>query len=620
VNLFATLGFGHYLKRTCDRTLKPACKSAALTTAIGFSVFMNPIFPRLETSLKRLKKLPNDFLMPVLTTAVIVSLIFVAIGSLNTTNISQGFERGVTNDFQLQRLGDDIVYYDEVLTMSARMAAATGNLAWEKRYAAFEPELTRAIDRVIEINDQGYDLQIDPITKANIKLIDMEAKAFKLVEQQRSKEALSLLFSKEYKAQKEIYASGMQKWSEILRQKIKANLKKYGRGLFLSSVFSITSFWIMLIAWALLLMMIHQYIRNQKAAEKGLRQAKRQLEINHQELQTSEATLQQKTLTLETTLGELKQAQVQMVQSEKMSSLGQLVAGVAHEINNPVNFIHANLEPINDYMTGLLGLVDSYELHYPEPKPEIQQEIKSLELDFVRSDLPKILESMAVGTQRIRQIVLSLRNFSRSDEVGYKSVDIHEGLESTLLILQYRIKDKSECSAIEIVRDYAEALPKVECSPGQLNQVFMNLLSNAVDAIDDAYAQRSDRLSDNPSDNLDKSSDDPGDDLANPTKSADPAKSDDRGAITLRTQVQTIAGEDWVEIAIADTGLGIPETVQARIFDAFFTTKPVGKGTGMGLSISYSIITEKHNGRLICNSTLGQGTEFLIQLPLAAGV
>lgn len=534
----------------------------------------------------KLKKLPNDFLMPVLTAAVIISLIFVAIGSFNTTNISQGFERGVTNDFQLQRLGNKIVYYDEVLTMSARMAAATGNLAWEERYTAFEPELTKAIDSIIELNNEGYGLQIDPITKANIRLVEMEKEAFKLVEKKQSQAALALLFNDEYKSQKEIYASGMQQWSEVLSQKIEANLRKYGKGLFLSSIFSMVSFWIMLIAWALLLFMVNQYIHRRKAAEKGLRQAKRQLEMSHQELQTSETTLQQQNTTLECTLAALQQTQVQMVQSEKMSSLGQLVAGVAHEINNPVNFIHANLEPINEYMTGLLGLVDSYQHQYPDAPPEIQQEIETVELEFVRSDLPKILESMAVGTRRIRQIVLSLRNFSRSDETGYKSVDIHEGLESTLLILQYRLKDKDKLSAIEVVLDYG-TLPAVECSPGQLNQVFMNILSNAIDAIDDACEQRSDQQ---------------------------------RGPITVRTQTIKIDEEDWVEIAIADSGLGIPDEVKSRIFDAFFTTKPVGKGTGMGLSISYSIITEKHDGRLMCNSTPGEGTEFVIQLPVVSAM
>lgn len=559
-----------------NATPSALCKvTNAIVAAPGFLVFMN-------FSIIRLRKRPTDFLMSVLTIAVVISLVFVAIGSFNIAKISQGFERGVINDFQLQRLGEKIGYYDEVLTMSARMAAATGDLAWEERYYAFEPLLTDTIDRVIKLNNKDYDLQLDPVTKANIRLVEMEYESFRLIRQQKPQAALALLFSEEYKVQKEVYAIGMRRWSKILGQKIGESLKSYGEGLFLSSVFSIVSFWIMLITWTGLLFVINQYVCRQKAAEKRLRQAKRQLEVNHQDLQVSEAALQQKAATLEQTLQELQQAQVQMVQSEKMSSLGQLVAGVAHEINNPVNFIHANLSPISEYVTSLLGVVGSYQRHYPEPALEVQQEIEAADLDFIYSDLPKILGSMEVGTQRIRQIVLSLRNFSRSDESGCKCVDIHEGLESTLLILQYRLKDAGDCSALKVVRDYG-SLQKVECYPGQLNQVFMNVLSNAIDAIDDAYIQRGDGK---------------------------------RGEITVRTQAQKIGGKDWVEIAVADTGLGMSDDVRSRIFDAFFTTKPVGKGTGMGLSISYTIITEKHEGRLACKSTLGQGNEFIIQIPV----
>lgn len=530
------------------------------------------------------KKRTNDLLMPVLTVAVTISLTLVAIGSFSTAKLSQGFERGVTTDFQLQRLGDEISYYDEVLSMSARMAAATGDLAWEKRYKAFEPKLIAAIDQVIDLNTEAYDLRVEPITKASSRLIEMENAAFRLVREAKPENALALLFSDTFQRQKEIAASGMQRWSSLLDAKVDANLEAYGSGLFISSVFSAVSFWILLIVWILLLFGVNQYIQRRKAAEQGLRQAKQQLESNHQALQMSESALQQKARDLEHTLSELRQTQAQMIQSEKMSSLGQLVAGVAHEINNPVNFIHANLAPINEYATDLLSLISSYQTHYPTPVREVEAEIEAVDLAFVQSDLHKILSSMAVGTRRIRQIVLSLRNFSRSDETGIKSVDIHEGLESTLLILQHRLKESAELSAIEVVRNYG-SLPAVTCYPGPLNQVFMNILSNAIDAVDQASAE--------------------GDDTQ-------------MRRITLRTSVQKLGDDNWVEIAIADTGLGIPAAVQARIFDAFFTTKPVGKGTGMGLSISYTIVTEKHSGRLSCQSTPGQGAEFLIQLPVAA--
>ncbi|MEL6813899.1 MAG: ATP-binding protein, partial [Cyanobacteria bacterium J06598_3] len=280
----------------------------------------------------------------------------------------------------------------------------------------------------------------------------------------------------------------------------------------------------------------------------------------------------------ERTLEELKEAQVHIVQSEKMSSLGQLVAGVAHEINNPVNFIHANLQPINDYTDSLLTVVSAYQTHYPNPAPAIEDELEEADIDFIRTDLPKVLSSMRVGTQRIREIVLSLRNFSRADEQGLKPVDIHEGLENTLLILKHRLAEKSGQRAITIERNYGD-LPTVECYPGQLNQVFMNLLANAIDAIDEAAQQRD---------------------------------GTEEGRIVLRTSCFTRDDVTWVEIAIADTGLGIFEKIQARIFDTFYTTKPVGKGTGLGLSISHTIITKKHHGQLSCRSKPGEGSEFII--------
>lgn len=279
----------------------------------------------------------------------------------------------------------------------------------------------------------------------------------------------------------------------------------------------------------------------------------------------------------------LQQTQVQMVQQEKLSSLGQLVAGVAHEINNPVSFIHGNLTHAQTYVSDLLTLVHLYKAHYPHPTDEIQTMIDEVDLGFLSEDLPKLLSSMTVGTDRICEIVLSLRNFSRKDEAACKAVDIHEGLESTLLILQHRLKATSTCPATIVVRDYGQ-LPLVECYPSQLNQVFMNILANALDAMAEA--------------NVDKSYEEI---AVNPNR------------IIIRTN--TIS-DQWVEIAIADNGPGIPDAAKSRIFDPFFTTKPVGKGTGLGMSISYQIITQRHQGKLTCNSEPNQGTEFTIQIPL----
>ncbi|XZN89376.1 MAG: ATP-binding protein [Microcoleus sp.] len=285
---------------------------------------------------------------------------------------------------------------------------------------------------------------------------------------------------------------------------------------------------------------------------------------------------------LEITLEELHRTQSQIVQSEKMSALGQMVAGIAHEINNPVNFVHGNLRHINLYTKDLLRLLDSYQKQYPNPPQSLQNELDDMDINFLTQDMTKILQSMKVGTDRIRDIVLSLRNFSRLDQAEFKPVDLHQGLDNTLMILQHRLQANEERPAIEIVKEYAE-LPFVECYAGQLNQVFMNLLSNAIDALEESNAGHS------------------FEDIV--TKS---------NRIWIKT---TTIEPDWVQIAIADNGTGIPEKSRSRLFDPFFTTKPVGKGTGLGLSISYQV-AQKHGGKLWCDSTLGKGTNFIIEIPI----
>ncbi|MGC9506158.1 sensor histidine kinase [Baaleninema sp.] len=297
----------------------------------------------------------------------------------------------------------------------------------------------------------------------------------------------------------------------------------------------------------------------------------------------------ERTQELENTLRELKQTQMQLVQNEKMSSLGQMVAGVAHEINNPINFIYGNLSHAKDYTQDLLELLELYQKHYPEPDIEIRDKSEEIELDFLNEDLAKLYQSMTVGAERIREIVKSLRLFSRLDESEIKSIDIHDGIESTLTILINRLKAQKERPEIQVLKKYGK-LPTVKCYAGQLNQVFMNVLTNAIDALEEKF----DRQCETP---LNGES----------TEAKDIS-------LTIRIQTQLIEG-DRIEIRIADNGLGIPEAAKHRLFDPFFTTKPIGKGTGLGLSISHQIITQTHGGKIDCISTAGQGTEFIIQIP-----
>jgi two-component system, NtrC family, sensor kinase len=305
---------------------------------------------------------------------------------------------------------------------------------------------------------------------------------------------------------------------------------------------------------------------------------------NEEALRQSETRLRQQTIELEVALRELQRTQAQLIHSEKMSSLGQLVAGIAHEINNPISFIYGNLSHASTYIEDITVLLNLYQHHYPEPHSEIQQWIEEMDLDFVFDDLTNLFESMRTGAERIRTIVLSLRTFSRLDEAEFKTVDVHEGIESTLTILHNRL------NPIRLVKHYAP-LPKIECFAGSLNQVFLQMITNAIDSLE--TAMQDDQW------------------LANHWIGGQ-----QQPMIELYTEQ---INADQIRIRIVDNGVGMSEIVQARMFDPFFTTKPIGKGTGMGLATSYQIVTEQHQGQLTCRSAPMRGAEFAIDLPIRQG-
>ncbi|MGB3237076.1 MAG: ATP-binding protein [Geitlerinemataceae cyanobacterium] len=308
------------------------------------------------------------------------------------------------------------------------------------------------------------------------------------------------------------------------------------------------------------------------------------LALQAQLTQTAEAQAK----TLAQTLEELRQTQTLLIQTEKMSSLGQMVAGIAHEINNPVNFIHGNLSHAENYVQDLLELVRLYQQEYPDPSETIREELEEIELEFLEDDLIKILKSMRMGTERIRGIVNSLRTFSRLDEAEFKKVDIQESIESTLMILRHRLQPKYKPDIL-VIQEY-DRLSKVECYSSLLNQVFMNLLSNAIDAVEESFCNK---------------------DLT--SISVQSTQCTKQPQIEIRTERLP---NNWVRIRISDNGVGMGEEVRSKILDPFFTTKPVGKGTGLGLSISYQIVTEKHGGKLYCHSIPQEGSEFIVEIPI----
>ncbi|MGD1713867.1 hybrid sensor histidine kinase/response regulator [Dapis sp. BLCC M172] len=309
------------------------------------------------------------------------------------------------------------------------------------------------------------------------------------------------------------------------------------------------------------------------------------LEKKNQRLLTSEALLTQKSENLEQALEELKQAQVQMIQNAKMAGLGQLAAGVAHEVNNSINFIKNNLDHANSYLEDLLDLVKLYQEEYPSPNEKIQNNIEEIDLDFLSDDLPQLIFSMKKGAERIQKIVDSLGNFSRINQAEYKLVDIHQGIESTLALLNSRLEETDNLLPVHIIKEYGQ-IPKIKCYPHQLNQVFFNILNNAIDFLE-----------------------------AKRQKKVEQQINYEQHLPTIWIITELIPNEK-ILIKIVDNGAGIDESIIERIFEPFFTTKKVGQGTGLGLSVSYQIIVEQHHGKLTCNSQIDKSSTFIIEMPI----
>lgn len=378
-----------------------------------------------------------------------------------------------------------------------------------------------------------------------------------------------------------LYAIVTKKTVEAAKNR--ANLQYWANfGSILIMTFLVATIWILR----------SEILRSQQRFQeiKNVRQREARLE---QERQLLESKVMERTQTLQTTndaleqtLTALKESQIQLIQSEKMSALGQLMAGVAHEINNPVGFIAGNIAPARDYVRDLFGLINLYQEKFPQPGSEIEAKIQAIDLDYIRQDLPKLFQSMKDGVVRIKDISRSLRIFSRADCDRPTMFNIHEGIDSTILILQHRLKADNTRPAIEIIREYGE-LPKVECYAGQLNQVFMNLLANAIDALEESNQEQ---------------------ERSQEYLEAHPNR------IAIKTELSS--DRKFAVIGIKDNGIGMTEEVRQKVFDHLFTTKGVGKGTGLGLAIVHQIVVDKHAGTIEVKSRPGEGAEFAIAIPI----
>lgn len=477
----------------------------------------------------------------------------------------QDFNQWRNQEQRLQHLIDRAIYLDEVLTMSALMNAATGDRTWQHRYEKFVPQLDAVIQESINLAPHIYSSDdAKQVDAANQALIALELQSFELVEQSQSQQALDLLKSFAYQTQKQIYAAGVAQRNAKIQQQLQAQSQDYQTSLQWSLISMGTSILLLVPTWLIVLQILRLYLRDRRIAEFALYQKNQDLIEAMEKLHEAQRYIKQQTQSF--------------IQTEKLSSLGQLVAGIAHEINNPNNFIQGNLIHVERYTQELLHVIERYQQKMPDLAEELQAEVDAIDLPFITEDLQKILRSMQFGTERIEETVSGLRTFSRLDESERKIVDLHSGIESTILLMKHRLKTVLHPIEIQLVRDYGE-LPQIECRPGQLNQVFYSILSNAIEAIEQS-------------------------------KPKDPI-------IRIQTDV---FNQKWARIAISDNGNGITSEIQSKLFDPFFTTKPIGKGKGLGLSISHQIITEDHQGKLYFMSSQKMGTTFFIEIPFSSRV
>lgn len=501
-----------------------------------------------------------------------------------TSQAYLSFSHIIKQDFRLRQLSDEITYFDEVLTMSALMNAATGDQKWERRYRQTEPQLDASIQESIAITSDVYSsADAEKTDAANQQLIELESQSFDLVSQGRQQEAFSLLSSSRYATLKQQYKQGVERRNQAIEAQLEQQIRRYQQQLIFSISLSSLILALLIPIWLLVLKILKTHLERLRQAQNSLKDVNENLEKLVEERSRD---LREKNAQLDQALSELKQTQIQVVQNEKMSALGQMMAGITHEIKNPVSFLSGNLIYAQEYIQALVEHLHLYQKNYPNPVLEIKQHSKKNELDYLQQDLPKLINSLRIGVDRIQEISQSMRIFSRSDAENQVKFDLRKGLDSTLLILKHRLKANASRSGIEVIRNYDE-LPDVMGFPGQLNQVFMNILANAIDVFDEVGE----------------------------AQSSTQAQRNRQATNQILIRTRFIAADNTVVVRIQDNGPGMSEAVKEKVFDHLFTTKEVGKGTGLGLSISRQIVEETHGGKLTCISELDKGTEFIIELP-----